>query len=1006
MYTAFPISLRAGQVGVLTFTAGADATLGTIEGAIFESDPDAPDAPLPPPTPCVVQKNVLYIPPLPVGMHLFEVRVDGGTVVYQHVEVQPSPLGDAPGSATWEVVVTRVGGEWHFSISTPAGPAGAPGKSAYDIWIAAGNVGSEADFLASLQGPAGRNGRDGQDGKSPSAAEVAAELIPMISSELAYEGPAATNNWHASYFQLGENYLPQGTALSEFGYRVRFDSLNGCTITPVYLGIWELAENGVDWELRGVSTNTQVQALSSDVLWNFDPSKVRLSGRPIRCCLMESREDGWRTDLTMGMRVSSATGANTAIFYNEQSWTSVPKFFLRGYKPAENITMGGGGSEGGGGGSSGVDEGAVREIAAEEVEKALYDSVPGEIVLAAEASDNINCVSLELDPIHTPTARVSTIRLLARDAGAVSGQAVYLSAWEQVSGEDYKLLAVSTNTQVQVAGQWSVWEFANLRLSGKRMRYAALATPSTPFAQASTLYMRCAPRPEGDSSLIHTSSSPFAYLPAMAIVTATGDAIFAPASHPQDAQAHLTKEEHARLTEMLESGGDGTGAPVDQDYIPTSPRAQSGRAVAQALYSALNETALDYKFEEGELEKGELLFQDVQGTLPGAFLKEFSWRGAYRENVASGSRINVYLFREALDIDSDGFVSAFKPYAYFTQISDLVVEVDTETEDCEFIATFSPPVDLRKAGAMLISVSSPSTRIIREVEDAWPLCSLIYLSLPLHVENRDGDLKAKHVVTPCIPFCRMRFDGVLKAHENDTTAHLTNEEHARLTEILESGGDGTGAPGGENDTTPQLSKDELTQLRNILKEYKEGSLGGGNSNHSGTGQNSIALGYNAEATGGNNVSIGCGSYSVGSENIAIGAWAYANGAGAGIALGNGARSDNFYALSIGPYSKSRGWASTALGYSARANDDGVLVLAASVEKNYYQNRVTQLYLIPRGSSLSNQYTGGEAALGYIVADDANGDNEWDKIIESGTRKLSELLTDNRGSFMPDLSAPY
>ena len=45
------------------------------------------------------------------------------------------------------------------------GAPGADGASAYDIWIAAGNVGTEAEFLASLIGAAGQDGSDGADGR-------------------------------------------------------------------------------------------------------------------------------------------------------------------------------------------------------------------------------------------------------------------------------------------------------------------------------------------------------------------------------------------------------------------------------------------------------------------------------------------------------------------------------------------------------------------------------------------------------------------------------------------------------------------------------------------------------------------------------------------------------------------------------------------------------------------------------------------------------------------------
>lgn len=42
--------------------------------------------------------------------------------------------------------------------------AGADGKSAYQIWLDAGNTGSEADFLASLKGEKGDKGEPGATG--------------------------------------------------------------------------------------------------------------------------------------------------------------------------------------------------------------------------------------------------------------------------------------------------------------------------------------------------------------------------------------------------------------------------------------------------------------------------------------------------------------------------------------------------------------------------------------------------------------------------------------------------------------------------------------------------------------------------------------------------------------------------------------------------------------------------------------------------------------------------
>jgi hypothetical protein len=46
----------------------------------------------------------------------------------------------------------------------PAGPTGADGDSAYQVWLDAGNTGTQADFLASLVGPQGPQGEAGPTG--------------------------------------------------------------------------------------------------------------------------------------------------------------------------------------------------------------------------------------------------------------------------------------------------------------------------------------------------------------------------------------------------------------------------------------------------------------------------------------------------------------------------------------------------------------------------------------------------------------------------------------------------------------------------------------------------------------------------------------------------------------------------------------------------------------------------------------------------------------------------
>jgi hypothetical protein len=55
------------------------------------------------------------------------------------------------------------------------GPAGPAGESAYQVWLDAGNTGTESDYLASLKGATGPAGKDGKDGTTP-------DLTPYLKS--------------------------------------------------------------------------------------------------------------------------------------------------------------------------------------------------------------------------------------------------------------------------------------------------------------------------------------------------------------------------------------------------------------------------------------------------------------------------------------------------------------------------------------------------------------------------------------------------------------------------------------------------------------------------------------------------------------------------------------------------------------------------------------------------------------------------------------------------------
>lgn len=140
------------------------------------------------------------------------------------------------------------------------------------------------------------------------------------------------------------------------------------------------------------------------------------------------------------------------------------------------------------------------------------------IVIGDNPDSQANFVSIELDGSHFKDIDIGSISLMARDSGSLpTSSAVWLSIWKQVSGDNYELLAVSREAKTQVLGQWTRWDFNSVEMTGARIRIAALATPSTPFASASQLGCKVQERGADDSCLIHGTQYPMQYHPTMII---------------------------------------------------------------------------------------------------------------------------------------------------------------------------------------------------------------------------------------------------------------------------------------------------------------------------------------------------------------------------------------------------------------------------------------------------------------------------------------------------------
>lgn len=135
-------------------------------------------------------------------------------------------------------------------------------------------------------------------------------------------------------------------------------------------------------------------------------------------------------------------------------------------------------------------------------------------------------------------------------------------------------------------------------------------------------------------------------------------------------------------------------------------------------------------------------------------------------------------------------------------------------------------------------------------------------------------------------------------------------------------------------------------------------------------------------------------------------------------VGYSSYSASAYCTAIGARSRAHQY-STALGYQAQAYVGGTMALGANItvkdtgvaaiainnkaEAANSDNLQTIFYIISEGSALANTYEDGEACLGYIVRD-KNGN-----VQKAGTRKLSELLTNNTNftptSLDPDAPEP-
>lgn len=101
-------------------------------------------------------------------------KLKAGTIIKLAPDVTPTFLLTAdPNDKTGATYIIDLGiPQGYKGDRGDKGDTGAAGKSAYDIWIDAGNSGTQQDFLQAIRGPQGMPGANGKDGKDADVSQL------------------------------------------------------------------------------------------------------------------------------------------------------------------------------------------------------------------------------------------------------------------------------------------------------------------------------------------------------------------------------------------------------------------------------------------------------------------------------------------------------------------------------------------------------------------------------------------------------------------------------------------------------------------------------------------------------------------------------------------------------------------------------------------------------------------------------------------------------------------
>ena len=272
-----------------------------------------------------VSGDQLVTPELAPGLYLYEIRCQGVTVLSGHVNVYPSPLSEHPGTVTLNGAADISGPLVQCEVSLgETGPAGADGLSAYEIWLAAGNSGTETDFLASLVGPQGAKGDPGSidnidqavgdvlsTALQPAVTSAVGEAITILGEAETRRTCSGTLNADARWIDLDPYHVTAGR-LQSIMLPCRWTNSSNMTLDPVYLIVEQCRSDGT-WVRIGSSQNAITQSVAGQGIWLFNDVPIDQLPTRIGCHVNPDGVIG--KDYALGIRVATSPDGQVNSYY-------------------------------------------------------------------------------------------------------------------------------------------------------------------------------------------------------------------------------------------------------------------------------------------------------------------------------------------------------------------------------------------------------------------------------------------------------------------------------------------------------------------------------------------------------------------------------------------------------------------------------------------------------------------------------------------------------------------